>query len=121
MKKTPPTVSGQNESKTHEARKERMMTRLELIKMPEDVPSPNTLEDLQQNLQNLTQDLEDFQSGSKPLSADLVNCLEMQLRLLMGKKRDGSGPDFDPEPPPGGATALPVPTESTPTRVRMSA
>ena len=100
------------------------MTKLELITMSDDVVEEiPTAQDIKQNYNTLLQDLADFQEGSKPLSSDLVNCLETQLRLLLAKKRNpnGSGPDFDPEPPPGGATALPVPTESTPTVVRMSA
>ena len=123
MKKNPPTVSGSAESNGGQARKERVVTRLELIKMPPEteaqLPAPST----EPNFKNLVKDLEDFQSGAKPLSDDLVNCLETQLRLLMAKKRNpnGSGPDFDPEPPPGGATALPVPKNSTPIQVRLSA
>ena len=72
---------------------------------------------------NLAQDLQDFQKGSKPLSSELVNCLEAQLRLLLKNKlnQNSSGPDFDPEPPPGGAAALPVPVETSYTSVRMSA
>lgn len=72
---------------------------------------------------NLAQDLHDFQMGAKPLSSELVNCLEAELRMLLNKKRNQNsfGPDFDPEPPPGGAAALPVPTESSYTVVRMSA
>lgn len=127
MQKTPPKVSGQHLKpvpKTEQSTKQRVMTKLELITLHEDAPGKNpTSEELKQNYNALLQDLEDFQEGAKPLSTDLVNCLETQLRLLLAKKRNpnGSGPDFDPEPPPGGATALPVPTESTPTVVRMSA
>ena len=127
MQKTPPPkVSGrhsQEESKSNQSPKERVMTKLELIKIPEEVSAQTPAEQMQQNYHTLLQDLEDFQEGSKPLSSDLVNCLETQLRLLLAKKRNpnGSGPDFDPEPPPGGATALPVPTESAPVIVRMSA
>ena len=126
-KKQPPKVSGRHSheaSKSSQTPKERVMTKLELITTPEEVVQEiPAIHDIKQNFNNLLRDLEDFQDGSKPLSTDLVNCLETQLRLLLAKKRNpnGSGPDFDPEPPPGGATALPVPTESTPTVVRMSA
>ena len=128
MKKNlPPKVSGRHSKpglKTGETTKHRVMTKLEVIKTSDHVPTEvRDSSEIQHNFNVLMQDLEDFQQGSKPLSNDLVNCLETQLRLLLAKKRNpnGSGPDFDPEPPPGGATALPVPTESKPTVVRMSA
>jgi hypothetical protein len=128
MKKTqPPKVSGRHShetSKVSQTPKERVMTKLELITTSEHVVQEvPAAQEMKQNFNALLKDLEEFQEGSKPLSTDLVNCLETQLRLLLAKKRNpnGSGPDFDPEPPPGGATALPVPTDSTPTVVRMSA
>lgn len=84
---------------------------------------PLATEALEEKKANLAKDLHDFQMGAKPLSSELVHCLEAELRMLLKNKRNpnGSGPDFDPEPPPGGAAALPVPTESSPTIVRMSA
>ena len=126
MKKNlPPKVSGRHSKpglKTGETTKQRVMTKLEVIKTSDDMPGEvRDPVEPQHNFNVLMQDLQDFQQGAKPLSNDLVNCLETQLRLLLAKKRNPSGPDFDPEPPPGGATALPVPTESKPTVVRMSA
>ena len=95
--------------------KEKMAERLEAIPLAAQV--------LAETKADLAQDLHDFQIGAKPLSSKLVHCLEAELRMLLKNKRNSnsSGPDFDPEPPPGGAAALPVPMESSHTVVRMSA
>jgi hypothetical protein len=121
MKKTPITLRPGTISREKLATvspispKEMMAARLEALPI-----AANSLEDTKANL---VQDLHDFQMGSKPLSSELVNCLEAQLALLLKNKLNlnSSGPDFDPDPPPGGAAALPVPTESSYTVVRMSA
>ena len=71
MKKNPPTVFGSAESNDGQARKERVVTRLELIKMPPETEAQLSAQSMEP-ISEFGQGLEDFPVGCSLSATDLV-------------------------------------------------